>query len=128
MDGYTKYTLKYFNLFCFIFIFILALLSKWTYWKPNNYGEHVIINAYLYGFLTLFSVMCFLISMVTHPRVFMFSSIAYFFYYLYALGKFYKHSFFKSIVKFLRFALGLIVLVIIISFTSGIIIAIIKLT
>ena len=109
-DNYTRLSVRYFNLFCFIFIFILALVSKWTYWKPHNYGEHIIINAYMYGFLSLFQVLLFLISLVTHPWVFIFSTFGYLFYYQYTLSKFYNISLGKGTIKFLRFLLGFLIL------------------
>ncbi|MDB2385486.1 DUF3667 domain-containing protein [Polaribacter sp.] len=115
VDGFARFSIKYFNFYCFLFLFILALLSKWTYLKPHNYGEHLIINAYIYGFLCFFSVFSFILALLIHPSIFNYGQLVYFIYYLFAFGKFYKYSFWKSIVKLLRFLVGLcIVLVILI--------------
>lgn len=104
-----EYMLRYFNLLMFIFLPFYALLSKWTYRKPHNFGEHIIINAYVYGFATYFSIVGFFISMLVHPSIYMISMVFYILYYLYVFGKLYNHSFGKIILKLLRFILVLII-------------------
>ena len=123
MESTTKFTLQYFNLFAFLFLIIYATLSKWTYPKPHNFGEHIVMNAYIYGFATYISIVAFFLALWIHPSIYGYSLFAYFVYYLFCFGKLYKHSFGKSLLKFLRFALGLLVIFLTFSFIGGIIAA-----
>lgn len=107
-DGLMRMMLRYLNLVTFIFLPIYALISKWTYRKPYNYGEHIVMNAYLQGTTMYISVITFSIALVTNPLVYTLSVFVYVLYYLFAFGKLFKHSFKKSILKFLRFVLVLI--------------------
>ena len=107
-EGYLNFFLKYFNLITFLILPIYALMSKWTYRKPHNYGEHIVMNAYLQGATMYISVITFFISMVTHPVVYMGSMLLYIIYYLFAFSKLYHHSIGKSILKLLRFIIVLI--------------------
>ena len=106
-EFYWNFFLQYFNLITFLFIPFYALVSKWTYRKPHNYGEHIVMNAYLQGFTMYISVITFFISMFTHPLVYIGSTLLYIVYYLYAMGRLYQHSFTKSILKLLRFIIVL---------------------
>jgi hypothetical protein len=109
---YFNFFLQYFNLITFLFLPFYALVSKWTYRKPNNYGEHIVMNAYLQGFTMYISVITFFIAMFTHPLVYIGSSLLYIVYYLFAFGKLYNHSFGKSILKFFRFLIMLVLAII----------------
>lgn len=119
-ETYFNFFLQYFNLITFLILPVYALTSKWTYRKPHNYGEHIVMNAYLQGFTMYISLITFFISMYTHPLVYMASMFLYFIYYLFAFGRLYNHSFTKSVVKFLKFlvvlavVLSLLILVVII--------------
>ncbi|PWG04163.1 DUF3667 domain-containing protein [Polaribacter aquimarinus] len=110
-EAYFKFFLQYFNLITFLILPLYALTSKWTYRKPHNYGEHIVMNAYLQGFTMYISLITFFISMYTSPLVYMSSMFLYFIYYLFAFGRLYNHSFIKSVVKFLKFllVLGLVI-------------------
>ena len=58
MDSWAGFILRNFNIITFLFLPFYALLSKLTYTKPHNFGEHIVINSYILGttmFLTLFS-------------------------------------------------------------------------
>ena len=121
MDKMLQFMLHYYNLLTFIFLPIYSLLSKWTYKKPHNYGEHIVINAYIYGFTTYFSIIAFFAAMLIHPSIYLFSMVAYIGYYLYAFGKLYNLSFGKSVLKLLRFLLGLILFSLIILITVAVI-------
>ena len=121
MDNYLQLILKYFNLMAFLFLPVYALISKWTYRKPNNYGEHIVINAYLQGTTMYFSIFAFLISMLTHPRVYAYSILISVFYYLFTFSTFYRHSFKKIILKLLRFMLVLLFILVIIIIIGSII-------
>ncbi|KGL58713.1 DUF3667 domain-containing protein [Polaribacter sp. Hel1_85] len=109
VDNMQQFMLRYYNLLTFVFLFIYAILSKWTYWKPHNFGEHIVINAYTYGFATYFTTIAFLIAMIIHPSIYVYSMFIYIIYYLYVFGKLYKQGFGKGILKLLRFILGLLI-------------------
>ncbi|MHB0753649.1 DUF3667 domain-containing protein [Polaribacter sp. M15] len=124
LDGMMNFMLQYYNLLAFAFVFIYAVLSKWTYWKPHNFGEHIVINAYFFGFTTYLSLILFFFSMLVHPSIYMYSILIYIIYYMFAFGKIYDLSVWKNTLKLFRFLLGLIVLflsVIIIGIIVGVI-------
>jgi hypothetical protein len=109
-EGVLQFMLRYYNLLTFIFLFVYAVLSKWTFYKPHNFGEHIVINAYIYGFTTYFSIFLFLIAIIVHPAVYFFSMLTYIIYYMYCFGRFYHLSFGKNILKLLRFLIGLVIM------------------
>lgn len=127
MDSMMNFMLRYFNLAMFLFLPFYATLSKWTYPKPHNFGEHIIMNAYIYGFATFFSLLMFFLSMLIHPKIYFTSMLLYIVYYLYVFGKLYNHSIGKSLIKLLRFLIGLAVVFLVlvgIGIVVGIILAI----
>lgn len=110
MQKVSEFMLRYFNLLTFVFLLIYAVLSKWTFWKPHNFGEHVIMNGYIYGFTTFFTIIAFFFAITIHPTIYMGSFIFSIVYYMYAVGRIYKLSPGKNILKFFRFLLGLLIL------------------
>lgn len=114
MEGYMNFTIQYYNLFAFFFLVLYAVLSKWTFWKPHNFGEHIVINAYIFGFTIYLSLILFFLSIVIHPSIYVYSMVLYILFYMYAFGKLYKLSIWKNILKLLRFILGLVMLLIVI--------------
>ena len=119
LEGYMNFTLQYYNLFAFLFLIIYAALSKWTFWKPHNFGEHIVINAYIFGFTIYVSLILFFLSIVIHPSIYSYSMVLYILFYMYAFGQLYKLSIWKNILKLLRFILGLIILFIIAMIIGG---------
>lgn len=113
-----EFMLRYMNLLSFVFLVLFAVLSKWTFWKPYNFGEHLVINAFLYGFTMYLSLILFFFAIVIHPSIYFFSTILYFIYYMYAFGKFFDLSPGKIILMFLKFLLGLLVIFIALVITS----------
>lgn len=113
MEGMWDFMLRYFNLLTFVFLLIYAVLSKWTFRKPHNFGEHIIINGYIYGFTTYITLIAFLIAILIHPSIYVATILISIIYYMYALGRFYRLSLLKNILKLLRFSLGLVILTII---------------
>lgn len=103
MDTWSEYALKYFNILTFLLLPLYSLMSKLTYRKPNNYGEHLVINAYIQGTTMYVSIITFLLAMLINPNLFMVSMLLVIVYYLYVFGKLYKLSFGKSIVKLMKF-------------------------
>lgn len=106
--------LKYFNIMSFVFLPFYAFLSKWTYRKPHNYGEHLIMNAYLQGSTMYISVLAFFLGILISPSIFIYSMFITIAYYLYSFSKLYNHSFGKATLKLLRFVLVLLITFIII--------------
>lgn len=126
MEGMWDFLLRYFNLLTFVFLLIYAVLSKWTFVKPHNFGEHIVINGYIYGFTTYLTLIAFFLAILIHPLIYITAIFISIIYYMYALGRFYKLSLVKNILKFLRFILGLLIIIIIlglISLVIGIVIA-----
>lgn len=108
--GMLNFMLVYFNLLTFIFLLIYAVLSKWTFWKPHNFGEHTVINAYAYSITNYIMLICFFLAMFTNPILYSYSLILSLFYYIYVFAKLYKLSFVMNILKLGRFFIGLVLL------------------
>ena len=121
LDGMMDFMLRYYNLLSFLFIVIYALLSKWTFWKPHNFGEHVVINAYLFAFTIYISLVMFFLALVVHPSIYMYSIPLYIIYYMFAFGKLYKLSIWKNILKLFRFLLLLLIMMIFFTIIGAII-------
>jgi hypothetical protein len=115
------FMLRYFNLLTFVFLLLYAALSKWTFWKPHNFGEHIVMNSYIYGFVTYLTLIAFFLAMVIHPTIYMISFFVSIIFYMYAFGKIYKLSIGRNILKLLRFLLGLIIVFIVFAIVSVII-------
>ncbi|PQJ75962.1 DUF3667 domain-containing protein [Polaribacter gangjinensis] len=109
MSGWMQFTLRYYNLLTFVFLLIYAVLSKWTYRKPHNFGEHVVINAFIYGFLTYVTLLFFIFAVFINPSIYSYSIVAYILFYMYAFGRIYKLSIGKNILKLFRFIFGLVI-------------------
>ena len=82
LENYINFILHNFNLIAFLFLPFYSLLSKLTYRKPYNYGEHIVINAYLQGTTMYFSIIAFFIALLIHPLAFSLSMLLYIIYYL----------------------------------------------
>lgn len=115
-NGMMQFMLHYYNLLSFLFLIIYGAFSKWTFMKPHNFGEHIVINAYVFGFLTYVSIFFFLLAITVNPTFYYFSILLYIIYYMYVFGRFYKLSFGKNILKLLRFMVGLLLFIIILGF------------
>lgn len=103
-----KQTLKYFNIYSFILLPMYTFIGFLVYRKPYNYGEHLIVNAYIQGITFLLTILFFILSITISSHLYYIGMIFMIFYYSYAYTKLYKHSFKKSILKLLKF-LGLII-------------------
>ncbi|MCF2873495.1 MULTISPECIES: DUF3667 domain-containing protein [unclassified Tenacibaculum] len=121
MNGWVGFVLNNFNIMTFLFLPFYALMSKLTYPKPYNYGEHIVMNAYIQGTMMFISIITFFLAMLIHPVVFSASFFLTIVYYLYVFHKLFKHNFWRSFLKLLRFILVLILLVIILAIIGGII-------
>lgn len=105
--------LKYFNVFSFFYLPIYALISSWTYRKEHNFGEHLVINAYIQGALFISTITIFLFSILIGKGFFVYNLLLSIPFYLFVFSRLYGHSFGQALLKLLRFLLVLFVLVII---------------
>lgn len=124
-----RFFLRYFNLMAFIMLPLYTLLSFFTYRKPYNYGEHIVINAYLQGVTFLITNVFFLIAVYINPNLILAGLLSTIVFYTYAFGKLYHLSVVKSILKLLKFLVILILTSIIFAiliFALGVIVALTK--
>ncbi|SEC82105.1 Protein of unknown function [Tenacibaculum sp. MAR_2009_124] len=112
-ESYISYFLKFFNIITFLSIPVYALISKWTFKKPHNYGEHIIINSYLAGTTMFFSCILFLMTVFIHPSLFFYSTVLSVFYYLYTFKRLYNLNFKQTLLKLIRFFVMLFIVFII---------------
>ncbi len=98
-----KATLKYFNIVSFFLLPIYALFAFLVYRKPYNYGEHIVIGAYIQGITFLSTIVIFLISLMTNPIIYIYSILITVIYYTYAYAKLYQQSFWQAILRLLKF-------------------------
>lgn len=98
-----EFLLRYFNIFSFFILPIYTLVAKCTFWKENNYAEHLVINSYIQGSTYLFSTVLFVLAVYVHPSLYSFSIIAMTLFYGYVYFKFYKYSLKNSLVAILKF-------------------------
>lgn len=117
--------LKYFNIYSFALLPLYAFVGFLVFRKQNNYTEHLIINAYLQGFLFLWTTLFFLITLVAFESLYNYSIVLTIFFYQYAYAKLYKLSFGQSILYLLKFlGIGIILMLILVIISVGIGIAI----
>lgn len=120
-----KTVLKYFNIFSFLLLPLYGLVAFLVYRKPYNYGEHLVINAYIQGVTFLITIIFFIASMFTSPSIYYASTLVMMLYYTYAYGKLYKLSLGRSLIKLLKFLgvlLMVVLLFVLIMFVVGIVI------
>lgn len=95
---------KYYYYVSFLFLPFLTLLSFWVFGKPCNYGEHLVLNTFIGGFLFIAGLILIGIALVLNSAwLFDGSLVLTFFYYSYAYGKYYKLSFGRILLKVLKF-------------------------
>lgn len=114
----------YFNIMTFLFIPFYAFLSKLTFRKPHNFGEHIIINSFIHGTTLNFTLITFSLALVIHPKIYSVTILLNVLYYCYCFKKLYQLTIKQTILKFLRFILILTIIAIIL-FVVGMAFAII---
>ncbi len=110
---------KYYYYLSFILLPFYTLISFLVFRKPENFGEHLVINAYIQG-LTLLLVLPFFILSLVFKYDFHTSAaiILTMIYYSYAYKKYRHYSIGKSLLKLLRFFI-IILIVLILSVLIG---------
>lgn len=114
-----EFQLKYQNILSFLFLPLYALLAFLVFGKPYNFGEHLVVNSYLQGIVTLFVLVLFIVSIISKVNVFgMGLFVVSILYYMYAYKKLYNFTFGKILLKTLKF-LGIVLLPGLVLFTLG---------
>lgn len=114
---------KYYYYVSFLFLPFLGLLSFWVFGKPCNYGEHLVINTFLGGFLAVVGLVLMGGALVFSAAwLFNGATVLTFFYYSYAYGKYYKLSFGGILLKILKFLGILSAIILVVGLVIGVII------
>ncbi|WP_298318988.1 DUF3667 domain-containing protein [uncultured Aquimarina sp.] len=108
-----KTILKYFNIMVFLSLPIYTYIAFIVFGRKRfNYGEHLVINAYIQGFTMVFSVVFFFSGILVQPYFYFLSLPLAIFYYLFTYKKLYNTSWGVSILKFLKFLVILFITII----------------
>lgn len=109
--NFTEFSLKYFSLVSFILLPLYALFAFVVFRKPHNFGEHLVINAYIQGMSFILMVMFFFLALITNVPAF-FNGVVFLtmILYVYTYTRLNQYNFKQVIVKILWFILGLIVI------------------
>ena len=102
---------KYYYYLSFLLLPIYAFIAFLIFGKPNNYGEHLVINAYIQGLLFFFSLFLFFLALLT--RIDFYTSggiISMVIYYCYAYKKYRKYSIGQTLTKLLKFLAFIIII------------------
>jgi hypothetical protein len=116
---------KNYNLFAFLLLPLYALIAFLVFGKPYNYGEHLVINAYIQGTTFLVATVMFLVSLATHPAVHGSSILIVILYYCYTYGTLYQLTTGKLILKFLKF-IGVLLIIPLVLVLIGLVVGLIK--
>ncbi len=100
-----KLFLDFYTLLTFLTLPVNTLLLYWVFGKPYNLGEHLVINGYVQGLLSLALAVLLVISSVTHPLLYLSSPLIGPAYYFYAYGRLYGLSALKIAKKFFKYLL-----------------------
>ncbi len=113
---------KYFYYLSFLLLPLYALIALLVFGKPENFGEHLVINAYIQGVLFFFSLLLFLLTLLLNYDVHSTGAILLtMVYYSFAYTKYRKYTIGQTIMKLLRFFIILTIIVVML-FVSGILI------
>lgn len=113
---------QYYNYVMFFSLPIFAFIAFIVYRKPYNYGEHLVINAYILGAIIMFSLIITILSIYVDEGIYSYSSLISALFYLYAYTKLYKHSIWDALLKLLFLGLmgiGLMLLSVVVGFIFG---------
>ncbi len=97
------FVLRYLNILTLINLPVYAFMCWLVFRKPYNFGEHLVINAYLQGVGFLFTTLFFLVAITIHPMLFFLNLLATFYLYCYAYKQLYQLSLAELILKILLF-------------------------
>lgn len=104
-----KFILNYMNITTLLSLPIYALFSWIVFRKKHNYGEHLVINAYLQGFIFIFSSLFFILSINSSPAFYYLNFVIIVFFYCFTYKQLYNLSIAEIILKLLIF-IGVLIL------------------
>ncbi|OIQ26881.1 MAG: hypothetical protein BM555_06385 [Crocinitomix sp. MedPE-SWsnd] len=114
--------LKYFQIYSFLLLPLYAFFSFLVYRKKYNYGEHLVINAYLQGLMFIVTPLFFIGSLYIWADLYTISFILVFLIYMYVFTKLFEHTFLKSILyllKFIGIGLAFMIILVLLGFLIG---------
>lgn len=115
LESLFQFKNTYYNLFSFLSLPVYALIAFLVFGKPYNFGEHLVINAYILSITMLLSILLFLFSLIVDINLYGTGVlIITFIYYSFMYKRLYNLSFGQLLVKILKFIGIVLVLVIII--------------
>lgn len=111
-NGAVNFQYKYYYYLSFLLLPFYAFISFLVFGKPENFGEHLVINAYIQGLSLLIILPLFFITLFLDYDIHTAAAILLtIIYYSYAYKKYRKYTFGQSLKKLLKFfAIILVVL------------------
>lgn len=106
--------LKYFNIVTLLLIPLFSVFTYIIYRKTYNYAEHLVFNAYVQGTAFVVALILFYASLVTHPTVYLVTTLTNWFLHGYIFGKLYRLGVGMSILKLFLFNVLFVVSIVII--------------
>jgi len=104
----------------FLLMPFYTYLAFLTFGRRYNYGEHLVINAYIQGFSMISSVVFFMASILFLPRLYSFMVFVTMFYYLLTYKRLYELSWGKAFLKLVIFLIILVISMIMITIIGAI--------
>ena len=109
-QAFQQSMMQYWNLYSFLLLPFYALVAWWVFGSPYNFGEHMVINAYIQGIIFLLMTVLFLVSLVGGAIFYQLRYLLMVLYYSYSYARLYQHSFGRTMLKLLKF-LGIMLLI-----------------
>ncbi len=114
---------KHYYYLSFLLLPLYAFMSYLVFGRPNNYAEHLVLNAYIQGLLFFIGLLLFIFSLVLGTDLFSTGPILIsVIYYSYAYYKFRDYSTGQFLLRLLKF-LGIISVLLILTIIAGFLIA-----
>lgn len=126
VEGFTEklfvFQFKYYYYVSFLLLPIYTLIAFWVFGKPYNFGEHLVINAFIQGILLLLSLVLILLAIAFKAdALFNITILLTVVYYSFAYTLFYKLNFWQLVRKLLKF-LGIVIAIFLVLAIGGAII------
>lgn len=110
---------NYYYYLSFLLLPFFALLAFIVFGKPDNYGEHLIINAYIQGLLFFVTLLLFIVTLLIGSDVHSANSILLtILFYCYSYKRYRSYTLGKILMKLLKF-LALLIPIFIVFFIIG---------
>lgn len=110
---------NYYYYLSFLLLPLYALIAIIVFGKPENYGEHLVINAYIQGMLFFFGLFLFVLTLLIRFDIYNSGTIPLtIFYYCYTYKRYRKYTIGRTFKKLLKFFVVIIVIILIIMVVS----------